>query len=458
MTVCDDEQMRRVVAALSLACLTCGFVLLAGQVAHAQSCPPNATCGDLSPTIDLVQISGIIDPPTAAYLKGRIETAQSDGSEALILQLDTDGGLDTSMREIVAAELDSQVPVIAWIAPRDARAASAGTFIAYAANLLYMADSTELGPATPVDLRVADGSQATTDAANFLTSIAEKRGRDATFAQQAVTQAESISASDAAQGVSDGIATSLRDLLQAIDGKSVAVADGSSPTIESWDGSAGAPSATIRFGQMNPWQRLLHAVTSPEIAFFLILIGAFGLIFEIYNPGIGLAGVLGAGALGLSFYALNILPTDWVGVLIVVAGVVFFLTDMHLGGLGGWTLAGVVALVAGGLLMFSGAPPPLSLSPIAIGLAVVLTFVFFISVMTAALRVRLRRPITGEEGIIGEIGEAKTDIAPEGTVLTKGTLWRARTMETGIAAGSKVQVKAAEGLVLLVEPLHDSHE
>jgi membrane-bound serine protease (ClpP class) len=449
-TVCDDERMRRVIAVASLAFMAWGFVLLMAQAVVAN---PQAV-----PTIDLVQISGLIDPPTAGYLKGRIETAQTDGSEALILQLDTAGGLDTSMREIVAGETASQVPVVAWVAPRGARAASAGTFIAYGANLLYMAASTELGPATPVDLRVADGSQATTDAANFLRSLAAKRGRDATFAQQAVIGAESISASDAAQGVIDGTATSLRDLLQAIDGKSIVVADGSSQTIESWDESLGQPTATIRFGQMNPWQRLLHAVTSPEIAFFLLLVGAFGLIFEIYNPGIGLAGVLGAGALGLSFYALNTLPTDWIGVLVVVCGVAFFLIDMHLGGLGGWTLAGVVGLVAGGLLMFSGAPAPLTLSPVAIGVAVVVTFVFFISVMTAALRVRLRRPVTGEEGIIGEIGEAKTDIAPEGTVLTKGTLWRARTMETGIAAGSKVQVKAAEGLVLLVEPLHDSHE
>lgn len=449
------KPMKRCVAGLSIAAIAVGVAMLAVP-ARAQT--PSR------PTIDLVQVSGIIDPPTAGYLKGRIETAQGDGAEALILQIDTPGGLDTSMREIVSDVVASNVPVVAWVAPRGARAASAGTFIAYAANLLYMADATEIGAASPVDLGggelpPTEKAKVTADAAGFLRSLAEKRGRSVTFAEQAVTDAKSLSAPEALdQGVSDGVATSLRDLLQAIDGKTVEVADGTRSTIESWDAESGQPSATIRFGAMDPWERLLHAVTSPEVAFFLVLLGTFGLIFEIYNPGIGLAGVMGAAALGLAFYALNTLPTDWIGVLIVIAAVVFFLIDMHRGGLGPWTIGGVIALVAGGLLMFAGAPPSLTLSPVAIGLAVVITFVFFISVMTAALRVRLRRPITGEEGIIGEIGEAKTDIAPEGTVLTKGTLWRARTMETGIAAGSKVQVKAAEGLVLLVEPLHEAHE
>ncbi|MFN2594036.1 MAG: nodulation protein NfeD [Actinomycetota bacterium] len=458
--------MKRVVAIAALSCITAGFGLLLGPaIASAQSCPPNATCDrSTTRTIDLVQMSGVIDPPVAAYLKARIEAAQADGSEALILQLDTPGGLTTSTREIVSDILASRVPVVAWVAPRDARAASAGTVIGYAANLLYMADQTSIGPAYPIDLSGGDLSQtqkaqALQDTGAFLRTLAERRGRNPSFSAAAVTQSKSISAPEAdREGISDGVATSLRDLLQAIDGKSIVVSDGSSHTIESWDESLGQPRAIIRFGAMNPWQRLLHAVTSPEVAFFLILVGAFGLIFEIYNPGIGLAGIAGAGALGLAFYSLNTLPTDWVGVLVVVSSVVFFLIDMHRGGLGALTLTGVVALVGGGLLMFSGAPSPLRLSPVAIAIAVVLTFVFFISVMTAALRVRLRRPIMGDEGIIGEVGEAQTDIAPEGTVLTKGTLWRARTMETGIAAGSKVQVKAAEGLVLLVEPLHDSPE
>lgn len=240
-----------------------------------------------------------------------------------------------------------------------------------------------------------------------------------------------------------------------MDGRVVELPGGATRTLETWDEAAGAPSVRLRFQNMSLLQQLLHLVTDPEIAFLLLLLGTFGLIFEIYNPGIGLAGLLGAVALLLGFYALSVLPTNWAGALLVVIAVIFLLVDLHTAGLGIWTVGGITALVAGGLLLFAGAVPELTLDPWSIVVAVVLSIVFFVSVMTAALRVRLRRPITGEEGIVGTIGEAKTDIAPEGTVLTKGTLWRARTMETGIAAGSKVQVKASEGLVLLVEPLHE---
>jgi membrane-bound serine protease (ClpP class) len=206
---------------------------------------------------------------------------------------------------------------------------------------------------------------------------------------------------------------------------------------------------------MNLLQRLLHAVTTPDVAYLLLLIGMFGIIFELYNPGIGLAGIIGGVALLLGFYALSVLPTNWAGVLLIVLAVSFLLVDLHTAGLGVWTAGGVIGLVTGGLLLISGSSLDVSIG--AIVAAVVGTLIFFISVMTAALRVRLRRPITGQEGMIGSVAEAKTDIAPEGTVVSKGMLWRARTMETGIAAGEKVQVKATEGLVLLVEPFHE-HE
>jgi membrane-bound serine protease (ClpP class) len=185
------------------------------------------------------------------------------------------------------------------------------------------------------------------------------------------------------------------------------------------------------------------------------LIGAFGLIFEIYNPGIGLAAIIGVAALAASFYAMNLMPTNWPGVLVVVIAVGLFVVDVQLSGFGLWSAGGVLGLIVGGGLMFAGAPAAAQLSPSAIVIAVALSLLFFVSVMTAALRVRLRRPIAGHEGIVGTVGVARTDIAPEGTVFTKGKLWRARTMETGIAAGSRVQIKATEGLVLLVEP--DSH-
>jgi membrane-bound serine protease (ClpP class) len=411
--------------------------------------------------VEVIELQGIIDPTSADYLRGRLDAAQQEGIHAAIIKLDTPGGLDISMRDMIKEILNSQVPIVVWIAPRGARAASAGTFITYAAHLAYMAEATELGAATPVSL--GDSSEVlerkvTEDAVAFIRDLAATRGRNADWAEDAVRNAASLGATEAVEmDVVNGIASSLSSLLQAMDGQMVEVADESTVTLETWDESTGQPSATVRFQDMNLLQQILHAITNPEIAFFLILIGAFGIIFELYNPGIGLAGILGGISLLLGFYSLSVLPTNWIGVLLIVLSVIFFVIDLQVAGLGVWTAGGVAALITGGLLLFSGASPEVQVAPIAIGAAVVLTVLFFVSVMAAALRVRLRRPITGEEAIVGMIGEAKTDIAPEGSVMTKGTLWRARTMETAIPAGSRVRVMATEGLVLLVEPLHE-HE
>jgi membrane-bound serine protease (ClpP class) len=418
---------------------------------------------DDSDVVEVIELEGIIDPTTADYLRGRLRASEEAGVQAAVIRLDTPGGLDVSMRTIIKQMLDMDVPVVVWIAPRGARAASAGTFITYAANLAYMAEATEMGAATPVNLGGGEQDEtlarkATNDAAEFISELARTRGRNEEWAEDAVRNAASVGATEAAEiDVVDGIASSLRELLEAMDGQQVEVANGSTVTLETWDEANGRPSATVRFHEMNIIQRLLHAVTNPEIAFFLILIGTYGLIFELYNPGIGLAGLLGGVSLLLGFYALSVLPTNWAGVLLIVLALVLFLVDLQTAGLGVFTIGGLAAMVTGAVLLFSGADPSLQVNPVAIIVAVVLTLLFFISVMTAALRVRLRRPIIGEEAIVGTVGEAKTDIAPEGTVLTKGTLWRARTMETGIAAGSEVKIMATEGLVLLVEPLHD-HE
>jgi membrane-bound serine protease (ClpP class) len=434
------------------------FLLLVGLLLAALLISP-AAAQDEGRVVEVIELQGIIDPTTADYLRERLDAAQDEGVHAAIIKLDTPGGLDISMRDMIKEILNSDVSIVVWIAPRGARAASAGTFITYAANLAYMAEATELGAATPVSL--GDSSEVldrkiTEDAVAFIRDLAATRGRNADWAEDAVRNAASLGASEAVEmGVVDGIASSLGELLQAMDGQPVKVANGSTVTLETWDESTGRPSATVRFQDMNLLQQVLHAVTNPEIAFFLILIGAFGIIFELYNPGIGLAGILGGISLLLGFYSLSILPTNWLGVLLIVASVIFFVIDLQVAGLGVFTAGGVASLIAGGLLLFAGASSELQVAPVAIGAAVVLSLLFFISVMAAALRVRLRRPITGEEAIVGMVGEAKTDIAPEGTVMTKGTLWRARTMETGIAAGSRVKVMATEGLVLLVEPLHE---
>jgi membrane-bound serine protease (ClpP class) len=447
------RRARRALSLVWLAAMAAGVVMLAAAPLSAQE--------GGAQTVDVIELEGIIDPTNADYLKGRLASSEADEVHAVVIRLDTPGGLDVSMREMIQEMLEIEVPTIVWVAPRGARAASAGTFITYAANLAYMSGGTALGAATPVNLGGGDiedtlARKATNDAAAFIEELAILRDRDPEFARAAVEDAESIGATEAVErGVVNGQVSTLSELLEEADGETVTLGDGSSTTLETWDDASDTATVRFRFQEMNVLQKLLHLVTNPEIAYLLILFGTFGIIFELYNPGIGLAGILGVVCLLLGFYALSVLPTNWAGVLLIILSVVFFVVDLQVAGLGIWTAGGVAALVAGGLLLFSGASDVLSLSPWAIVTAVVVTLVFFVSVMTAALRVRLRRPISGEDALVGTVGEAKTDIAPEGTVMTKGTLWRARTMETGIAAGSKVEIKATEGLMLLVEPLHE---
>jgi membrane-bound serine protease (ClpP class) len=436
----------------ALLILMIGCVSLLGAQAWAQPAPEQ--------TVDIIQVEGAIDPQISEYLRSRLAGAQEDGVHAAVIQLDTPGGLDISMREIVTDILESEIPVVVWVAPRGARAASAGTFIAYAADLTFMADATELGAATPVNLAggipEAVEDKVVNDAAAFLRELGIEQGHDPDWAEEAVREGASLGATEAAdRGVVNGLASSLGELLRAMDGQTVE-AGGSDITLETWDEETASPSVAARFQEPNVLQRLLHAVSTPDVAYLLLLIGMFGIIFELYNPGIGLAGIIGAMALLLGFYAFSVLPTNWTAVLFIVLAVGFLVVDLHTAGLGAWTVGGIAGLIIGALLLFSGGILSVSIGAIVAG--VVGSLLFFISVMTAALRVRLRKPITGEEGLVGLIAEAKTDIAPEGTVMTKGALWRARTMETGIAAGEKVEVKATEGLVLLVEPWHGDPE
>ena len=431
--------------------------LLAPLVANAQTGEPSQ-----SQAIDIIHLEGMIDPPSAEYLRDRLVQAERDGVEAAVIQLDTPGGLDISMREMVQQIVGLEVPVVVWVAPRGARAASAGTFIAYAADLVFMAEDTTIGAATPIDLGGGDLEQKVTeDAVAYIRELAASSGRDADWAESAVRDGEAIGATEAIElGVATGAASSLGDLLRAMDGQEVARDSGLDSVgprlttpLETWSEETGTPSVAVRFQQMNLIQRTLHAITGPETAFLLLIVGFFGIIFELYNPGIGLAGIIGAVCLLFGFYGLSVLPTNWLGVLLIAAAIAAFIIDLQIAGFGIWTVAGIAGLVFGGLILFDGTDP-VTVSPWAIIAAVAGALLFFVSIMTAALRVRLRRPITGEEGIVGTIGEAKTDIAPEGMVLSKGMLWRARTMEMGIAAGDKVEVKATEGLVLLVEPYH----
>lgn len=410
--------------------------------------------------IDVIDVDGVIDPVSSRFLERQIDRAEDEGSHAIIVRLDTPGGLDISMREMVQRILGARLPVVVWVGPSGARAASAGVFVTYASHIAAMAPATNLGAAHPVNLGgetdEVSAEKAVEDAANYIVSIARQRGRNVEFAEDSVRESASIDAESAVdEDVVDLLAATINQLLDEIDGR----------TVELLDEAEGSRQVTLRtegaqvvFHDMSLLERILHAVVRPEIAFMLMILGFYGLIFELYNPGIGAAGVLGGIALILGFYALSVLPTSWAGVALIVLAVAFYLVDLHIAGLGVFTVGGTVALIAGGLLLFAGADPSLRLAWWAIGGAVAGSLVFFISIMTAALKARLSKPVSGAEALVDTVGIARTDIAPEGQVLAKGTLWRARTVGVAIGEGSPVKILGSSGLTLMVEEAPEGME
>lgn len=399
-------------------------------------------------TVEFVELEGVIDPVSSRFLLRQIEQAEQRGSEAIVVRIDTPGGLDISMREMVQKILNSDVPVVVWVSPQGARAASAGVFIVYASHVAAMAPATNLGAAHPVNLSGesddATAEKAVNDAASYLREIAIKRGRNPDFAEDAVRKSASIGAERAVEdGVVELVVADVRNLLRQVDGRVVEVG-GEEVTLD-------LEGASLRFHKMGFLESILHTVVRPEVAYMLLLLGFYGLIFELYNPGVGLAGVLGGVALILGFYALSVLPTSWAGVALIALGVAFFVADLHVSGLGVFTVGGVVALIAGSILLFSGADPDLRLAWWAITGAVVTSMLFFISVMTAVIRSRTLRPASGAEALVGTFGVARSDIAPEGQIHARGTIWRARTAGMAIGEGAPVKILGVSGLSVMVE-------
>lgn len=398
--------------------------------------------------IEFVELDGVIDPVSSRFLLRQIENAEANASKAIIVRIDTPGGLDISMREMVQRILNARVPVIVWVSPPGARAASAGVFIVYASHVAAMSPATNLGAAHPVNLGgggdETTAAKAVNDAAAYIREIAIERGRNPDFAEDAVRESASIGAEEALEeNVIEIIAADVHTLTDGLNGRQVQLGD-ESVTLD-------LEGASLRFHKMGLLERLLHTVVRPEIAYMLLLLGFYGLIFELYNPGIGAAGVLGGIALLLGFYALSILPTSWAGVALIALGIIFFVVDLHIAGLGVFTIGGTLALVAGSLLLFAGADPALRLAWWAIAGAVAASMLFFISIMTAAIRSRSIRPVAGSEALVGTFGVARTDIAPEGQIQARGAIWRARTAGMAIGEGAPVKILGVSGLSVMVE-------
>ena len=424
----------------------------------------------------LLNLDGAIGPASAAFVEEGLEAAERQGARVLILRMDTPGGLDTSMRAIVKAITASQVPVIGYVAPSGARAASAGTYILYACHLAAMAPGTNLGAATPVRIGGLGGSEPSpespaagegkpengevqkngtgqgdamshklvNDATAYLRSLAELRGRNADWAERAVREGASLSAEAALKlRVVDLIAPDLGDLLAQANGRRVQTAVGSQ-VLE----TAGLAVVERKPG----WStRALAILSDPNIAYILLLIGFYGLIYELANPGAVLPGTVGAVCLLLALYAFQLLPVSWAGLALIALGLGLIVAEAFVPSVGALGLGGVAAFVIGSLMLIDSDSPDFRISIPLIGGFALLSAVLLVFVLGLAVRAQRRPVATGGEELMGALGTAVSGFPGAGSVHLRGEIWSARSSQP-IPSGTPIRVRGREGLTLLVEP------
>jgi membrane-bound serine protease (ClpP class) len=418
--------------------------------------------------VRLLDVSDAIGPAVADYVVRGIDAAEEAEEPLVILRLDTPGGLDASMRVIVQRILAAEIPVVTWVAPSGARAASAGTFIMYASHVAAMAPATNLGAATPVSIGAtgtgkppaeegddeAEGKRkpgtamerkAINDATAYIHGLAELRGRNVEWAERAVTEAASLSAEDAVQqNVVDLVVADLDGLLGALDGRVVEIKE-REVTL--------ATDGLEVIEQVPDWRsELLAIITNPNVAYMLMLLGIYGIFFELANPGAIVPGVIGAIALVLALYAFHVLPVNYAGVALVLIGMAFMVAEVFMPSFGALGIGGLAAFVAGSIILLDTEVAAFSLSlPLVIALALTsLAFMMFVTGL--ALRQRRRPVVSGREQLIGGVGEALEAFAGEGRVHAHGETWSARS-RVPVGAGQAVRITAIDGLVLEVEPL-----
>lgn len=403
--------------------------------------------GQDSPTVIGLHLDGVVDPFEASYLKSNIERASDEGAAAAMIIIDTPGGLDSSMREIIQAILNSGVPVLCYVSPEGARAASAGAFILTSCHVAAMAPGTNVGAASPVGVSGAVMQRKVmNDAAAYIRSLAERRDRNPDWAERAVRDAVSVSAEQAVElNVIDFVADDDQDVLAQADGMQVEV--GGEQTTVRVDG------ATIEHRRMGTATNLLHHLFTPELAFTFFYLGLILLIVEFLHPGLSIPGALGLLSLVAAFAGFGMLPVQLVGILLLVASVIFFLLELKNPGLSFAAIAGVVTLILGGFLLFDSSVPGATVDAWVILPVAVMAGGFFAFAIPAVLRTRRGPPQSRQERLVGQLGIATTDLMPAGTVHVSSESWSAETVGADIKKGQEVRVVASEGLRLKVVPL-----
>lgn len=393
----------------------------------------------------VTKVKGIVDPAMASYLVKTMEQAAEAQAAALVVEIDTPGGLDTAMRDIIQAELDAPIPIVFYVYPQGARAASAGVYILMGSDVAAMAPQTNLGAATPVaiggEMDEVMKAKVTNDAAAYISGLAATHERNAEWAEQAVRESVSLTAEEALQkNVIEFVAADLDTLLQTMDGY-VTVPKGL--TLQ----TAGAPVEEVSMGWV---QRFLHAIASPDIAYILMTIGVLGIITELSTPGFGGAGIGGVIALLLAFYSFQVLPVSLVGIALVVLAMILFVAEIFIQSHGVLGIGGAAALIAGGLLLFDTSASFLKVSwPVVIA-AGIIALAFFVFVIQAVARARRRPVATGVETLVGATGVAISPLSPQGQVRLRGETWKARSDSEDLLKDERIEVLRTEGLTLIV--------
>ncbi len=400
---------------------------------------------------DVITIDSAITPAVANYIIKAIDQSQTNNSAGIIVLLDTPGGLDLSMRDIVKKLLNPPLPVIVFVYPSGARAASAGVMITMAAPVAAMAPGTNIGAAHPVAIGIGGKMNETmakkveNDAIAYARGIANTRVRNADWAEEAVKESVSITAEKALEiNVIDVIASDVEELLKKIDGTTI--------ILQSGDVTLDTEGATINKRDMGLRNKVLVTLSNPNIAYLLMMIGLAGLYFEFANPGAILPGVVGGISLILAFFAMQTLPVNYAGVALIIFAIILFIAEIKIVSHGMLSVAGVISLVLGSVMLFDSSVPALRVSFGVMIPTIVTVSLFFIVIVSLAVKAQMKKPFTGVDGMIGREGKTITPVYADGRVLVKGERWNAFSTEL-IEEGADISVVSVEGLRLKVEKI-----
>jgi membrane-bound serine protease (ClpP class) len=399
------------------------------------------------PSVLVAKVDGSIDRTVASYLEGAIEEAEDAGS-TLVVQLDSAGTLDREPVGLAERIHDATVPVVVWAGPSPAKVQGAGLLFMYAASLGAVAPGAGVGPLEPLDLAGGEPAVSTAEVQALAEAWVRERGRPTpvAFPERPVPAAAAVEGN-----IASVAAPSITDLLDELDGRTVGTADGEVTLHTKIATTSSQQPVEVRFVDLGPLERVLHAAASPTWIYVLLVLGLAGLAFEATQPGFGFAGFAGVGMLALAIYGLTVVPFSWFGLGLLLAGIGLLTLDVRLGRFGLLTLQGMAGFVAGSLLLFGGVADAIDVSPWLIWSFAVAAFLYWGFGLTVAVQSRERLTST-QRGLVGLVGEARGELRPDGPVYVKGTLWRGRSADGPIPAGTKVRVRGVDGLILRVEP------